>query len=84
MTRLHASKVRDDFSDTLNRVAYRRERIVLMRRGKAVVAIVPVEDLGLLEDLEDRMDLDEARAALAESKKRGTVAWEDLKARLAR
>jgi len=84
MTRLLTSKAREEFSDTINRVAYRHERILLERRGKAVVALVPVEDLELLEQLEDRMDLEEARAALAEVATKGTVPWQEIKARLRR
>lgn len=82
MTHLRASKARKDFSDTINRVAYSGERIVLERHGKPVVAIVPVADLELLEKLEDRMDLEAARAALADVKKHGTVPWEKIKADL--
>ena len=82
MTHLRASKARRDFSDTINRVAYSGERIVLERHGKPVVAIVPVADLELLEKLEDRMDLEAARAALADVKKHGTVPWEKIKADL--
>ena len=71
MTRVAASKMRDSFSDTLNRVAYRRERIVLRRRGKDLVAIVPMEDLALIERLEDKIDVRRARRALAEMKRKG-------------
>lgn len=79
MTRLRASAVREDFSETLNRVAYKGERIVLERRGKDVAALVPVEDLELLENLEDRMDLEAARRAL---KEKGSVSLDELKAEL--
>ena len=72
MTHVAASKVRQDFSDTLNRVAYGRQRIVLERRGKEIAAVIPIEDLRLLEALEDRIDLADARTALAEAKKKGT------------
>ncbi len=71
MTRLTASKVRDDFADTLNRVAYGRERIVLRRHGKDLAALVPVEDLVLIEKLEDATDVREARKVLAEMKRKG-------------
>lgn len=84
MARLLASKVRDQFSDTLNRVAYKGERIILERRGRPVAAVVPVEDLELLEELEDLMDLEEARAALAEARTRGTIPWKKIKAVLGR
>jgi prevent-host-death family protein len=84
MTRLNATKAREDFSDTLNRVAYRGERILLERRGKVVAAIVPAEDVKLLEELEDQFDLKEARKAIADVKKHGTVPWENVKAELRR
>jgi len=71
MAHLPASKAREGFSDTINRVAFGKERVVLRRRGKEVAAVVPIADLRLLEDLEDRIDLTDARAALAETKKKG-------------
>jgi prevent-host-death family protein len=82
VVRITAGQARKDFATTLNRVAYGRERIVLQRRGKDAVALVPVDDLTLLELLEDRMDLEDARAALAEAKERGTTPWEKVKADL--
>lgn len=79
MTRLNASEARNDFSGTMNRVAYGKDRVILHRRGKDLVAIVPVEDLQFLEELEARVDLDEARAALKEATKKGTIPWEKIK-----
>jgi prevent-host-death family protein len=70
MTRLAASKARDDFSETLNRVVYKRERIVLRRRGKDVAVIVPLEDLDVLEKVEDELDAREARRILADMKRK--------------
>jgi len=43
----------------------------LRRRGRAVAAVVPIDDLRLLEALEDRIDLVDARAALAQANKKG-------------
>jgi antitoxin (DNA-binding transcriptional repressor) of toxin-antitoxin stability system len=70
--------VREDFTDTLNRVARGGERIVLRRGRKAVAALVPLRDLRLLEQIEDRLDLDEARQALSESRRKGEkpIPWE--------
>ena len=67
MAPITATEARDAFGETLNRVAYGKERIVLSRRGKPLAALVPLEDLALLEELEDRLDVEEARKALAES-----------------
>ena len=71
MGHLQASKAREGFSDAINRVAFGKERVVLRRRGKEVAAMVPIHDLRLLEELEDRIDLIDARAALAETRKKG-------------
>ena len=79
MIRLAASDARKDFSGTLNRVAFGSERIVLERHGKDVAAVVPIEDLKLLQQLEDHLDLDAARNALKEE---GSVTWKKLKAEL--
>jgi prevent-host-death family protein len=81
MTRLAAAKVRQDFAEAVNRVAYGRERIVLHRRGKDLAALISLEDLALLEKLEDRLDAEEAEKILAESKAKGAkpVRWEKAK-----
>jgi prevent-host-death family protein len=71
MTRLTASEAREGFSDTLNRVAYGGERIVLRRRGRDLAAIVPIEDLALIERIEDEIDVRQARRALARMKRGG-------------
>ena len=72
MTRVAASDLRKDCAKTLNQVQYQHERIIVERHGKDAVALVPLEDLALLEALDDRMDLEEARAALAEAQEKGT------------
>lgn len=76
------TKARSSLSELVSRVVFRGERVVLSRRGKPAAAIVPLEDLELLEELEGRMDLDAARKALAEAKEKGTTSWEKLKAEL--
>jgi prevent-host-death family protein len=71
MAHLPASKAREEFADTINRVSFGKERVILRRRGKEIAAVVPIDDLHLLEELEDRIDLADARASLAETKKKG-------------
>lgn len=70
---------RSQLSEIINRAAFGKERLILTRRGKELVAVVPIEDVKLLEALEDRIDLEEARAALLEAKKKGTVSWSKIK-----
>ena len=77
-----AAQVRERLAEVINRAAYGKERVILARRGKAVAAIVSLEDVELLEALEDKMDLENARAALIEAEKEGTVSWEEFKKEL--
>jgi prevent-host-death family protein len=88
MTRLPAGKVRENFADALNRVAYGRERILLHRRGKDVAVLMPVDDLrlfeSLIERLEDRMDLEAAQEAWREQGDEPPKSWKEIKKRLLR
>lgn len=68
---LAVTKARIMLADLINVVVYRGERVVVERRGKAVAALVSVEDLDFLEKLEDRLDLEAARTALAEAREEG-------------
>jgi prevent-host-death family protein len=65
---------------TVRRVRDERERFTLTENGKPVAAIVTAEDLAFLEDLEERIDLEEARKALAELGE--SIPWEKVKAEL--
>ena len=78
MARIAVHKVQETFSDTLSRVIDKRERIVLHRRGKNVAAIIPAEDLDLLEELEDRFDIVEALKILDDPDSE-FVPWEQAK-----
>jgi len=81
MPRLNASQARTDFSETLNRVAYQGERVVLHRRGKPLAALISLEDLDLLEAMEDRLDIQEAERILQEARKKREepVSWEKVR-----
>lgn len=71
MTRLTATEARQTFSETLNKVRYNKERVVLQRKGKSFAAVVPIEDLELLEALEDSQDAKTLRKAIAAAKAKG-------------
>ena len=66
MTRVTTATAGNSISETVNRVASTKERIVLTRRGRDVAALVPVEGLRLLEELEEAQDVREAIKALQE------------------
>jgi len=77
---LGIAEIRNNMADALNRVLYQGERIILERRGKGVAAIVSIEDLELLEQLEDEIDLKAIRKARKEKGK--NVPLESIKERL--
>jgi prevent-host-death family protein len=82
MPSMSSVEARNRFANVINRVAYGKERVILTRRGEELVAVVPVEDVRLLEELQDRLDLEDARAALADADAEGTVPWGKIKADL--
>ena len=71
MTKVSTAVARKRFSDVVNRASYGKERVALTRYGHTLAAIVPAEDLALLEAMEDRIDADDARKALAKMKAKG-------------
>jgi prevent-host-death family protein len=73
---MKVADIRNNLADAINRVAYAGERITLERRGKVVAALVSVEDLELLQELEDQADI---RAAKKARKEKGRISLEDLK-----
>ncbi len=52
MKRINITSARENFADILNRVAYGKHRYRITKRGKAVAAVIPLEDLKLLERIE--------------------------------
>ena len=80
MRNISTAEARSDFAEIVNRASFGKERFVLTRRGKKLAAIIPVEDLELLEELEDQMDVQAAKEALAESDER--VSYQDLRSKL--
>ena len=67
---------RATFPDLVSRVAYGGERIVVTRRGQRLVALVPAEDMALLELLESELDLSQARDALADPENAQPIDWD--------
>lgn len=80
MTRLTASQLREDLATAINQVAFGGERIVLQRNNKDVAALVSIEDLSFLRELEDKLDLAEMKKAMNEPG--ANIPWEDVKKEL--
>jgi prevent-host-death family protein len=65
-TTISTAEARKNFADFVNKVVYGKETVVLTRRGQGIAALVSMEELELLQQIEDRMDIEDARKALAE------------------
>jgi len=65
---------RDHFRAILDRAGHDKERVVVTRRGKPYAALVPIEDLELLEAIEDRLDAEELKRAKEEFERSGELA----------
>ena len=65
-TTISTADARKHFADIVNKVAYGKEPIVLTRRGREVAALVSMDELELLQQIEDHIDIEDAKNALAE------------------
>ena len=83
MTTISAEKARNTFSELVSRTAYSKERVIVTRNGKKMAALIPIEDLELLEKigdrLEDELDAEDIKAALEELRQGKTIPWEQVK-----
>ena len=57
---------RKHFADIVNKVAYGNEPIVLTRRGQEIAALISMDELELLQQIEDHIDIEDAKKVLAE------------------
>lgn len=74
-----SAETRERIADILNRVAYQDLRFVIERHGKAVAAVVPLEDLEALEKSEDAAD---AKALEDVEEGEETIPLEEVERRL--
>ena len=63
---ISTADARKHFADIVNKVAYGKEPIVLTRRGQEVAALVSMDELELLQQIEDHIDIEDAKKVLAE------------------
>jgi prevent-host-death family protein len=80
MTTTSISELKSALSEFLNRAAYGRERIIVASRGRPKAAVISIEDLRRLEELEDALAAHEALEAYEAGE---TTPWEEVKAELA-
>ena len=74
------AEARKKLAEIINTVAYGKEPVILTRRGKEIAALISMEELELLQLIEDHMDIEDAKEALAEPGKNipAEKAWKEL------
>ncbi len=75
MSRMTTSEIRRIFSDVLNQVIQTGERVIIRHRDRDVAAIVPIEDLKMIERLENEIDVEEAKKILTDNET--PVPWDE-------
>ena len=79
MSTTSISELKSALSEYLNRAAYGGERIIVASRGKPKAAVISIDDLRRLEELEDALAAHEALEAYEAGE---TMPWEGVKAEL--
>lgn len=82
MKRITTAEARQHMAELVNRAAFGKERFVVTRHGKALVAIVPLEEVTLLDRLRKLLSKKEFEAALAEVAESRTRPWADVRREL--
>ncbi|WP_435548054.1 type II toxin-antitoxin system Phd/YefM family antitoxin [Desulfobacterium sp. N47] len=80
LKKITTADARKKFADIINRVAYGDESFVLTRRGESIAALVSMKELKLLQEIEDKIDIEDAWKAKSEPGE--PTPWEDLKKEL--
>lgn len=82
MKQVSTAETRKHMSELLNRAAYGGERFVVTRHGKELAAIVPLDEVTLLDRLRSLLARKEFEAAVAEVRTAGTRSWDDVRREL--
>ena len=80
LKKITTADARKKFANIINQVAFGNESFVLTRRGEPIAAIVSMKEFKLLQDLEDRIDIEDAWKAKNEPG--DPIPWEVLKKEL--
>lgn len=82
LKKITTADARKKFANIINRVAYGDESFVLTRRGESIAALVSMRELKLLQEIEDKLDIEDAW--IAKNEPGEPIPWEELKKELER
>ena len=81
MSKMSAKMVQENLEGIIDQVLKDYDRVIITRKGKKVAAIIHIEDLKFLVEIEDRIDARLVEEALAEMKEKHLqpIPWEKVK-----
>ena len=82
MSDISTAEARRNLAELVNRVAYGKERVILTRHGKQLCAVIPIEDLSLLDRIRAAAEDLDVSDALVERDGGETVPWTALRREL--
>lgn len=59
-----SAEAKSKFSELMGRAAYGKERIIIKRKGKPIAALISIEDLIHLEEMEEKVDIQLLKEAI--------------------
>ena len=80
LNKITTADARKMLSNIINRVAFGDESFVLTRRGEPIAALVSIRELKLLQELEDKIDIEDAWKAKNDPSE--PIPWDELKKEL--
>lgn len=78
MKTLPSTKARRYWARLLGRVEHRGERFGIERSGHLVAAVIPYNQIEILDQLEDELDFQYARDAIELHRGQERLRWEDI------
>lgn len=79
MKQVTTAEARKHMAELLNRAAYGKERFVVTRHGNPLVAIVPLDEVTLLDRLRSLLSRKDFEAAVAEMTAFETRSWDEVR-----
>ena len=77
MNKVTVTELKEDFRKITGRVEVAGERVIVRRNSRDAFALIPIDDLRLLELVEDKLDALLALKSLDDP--RPSIPWEDAK-----
>ncbi len=80
LSKISSADAERNFPGVIERVMSERDTIILTKKGRDIAALIPIEYLRLLREIEDRIDIEDAWRARNEPGE--NIPWEKLREEL--